>query len=266
MNKKHLFILPILLAFFAFQMQTDSTGFVKNDCIAAGERIEYRVHYGFISAAEAIVETDSKIYTVNNRPCFRANITGRTVGMAKWFTQVNDTWQSWIDTTTFLPQQFYMNKKEGNYSTVDKYIFDHENDVVKSYELDDDHEKKIYKVPNNIQDVVSFSYLMRTYDFTKMQVGDVKGLKMFFEGDVYDVRVKYKGKEVVKTKYGKIQTLKLVPQLPKNNFFEDNEGLKIWVSDDANRIPIRIEVELKIGSLKMDFRGFSGLRNPIKFY
>ena len=107
---------------------------------------------------------------------------------------------------------------------------------------------------------------MRTYDFTKMQVGDVKGLKMFFEGDVYDVRVKYKGKEVVKTKYGKIQTLKLVPQLPKNNFFEDNEGLKIWVSDDANRIPIRVEVELKIGSLKMDLRGFSGLRNPIKFY
>jgi Protein of unknown function (DUF3108) len=255
-----------LSAFTGPAEQDSPTAWAGTDnAIQLGERIEYRVHYGFINAAEAIVETDGKIHTVNNRPCYRAHIAGRTTGIASWVTKVNDTWQSWIDTSSFLPQQFYMNKNEGNYKTKDRYVFDHQHDVVKTYELDEDQEKQQFKVPNNVQDVVSFCYLMRNMNFNKMKVGDQVSMKAFFDGEVYDISVKYRGQESVKTKFGRIQAIRLAPLLPKTNFFEDEDPLKIWISNDANRIPLRVEVALKIGTLKMDIRKYAGLKQAPKF-
>ena len=109
-------------------------------------------------------------------------------------------------------------------------------------------------------------YFLRTIDFSKMAIGESVPVTFFFEGEVYNMRLKYRGKEVVKTKFGKINTFKITPQLPKNNFFQDEESVKLWVTDDANKIPVRAEVELKIGSLALDIRKFSGLRNSMKFY
>ena len=90
-------------------------------------------------------------------------------------------------------------------------------------------------------------------------------LFFFFEGEVYNMRLKYRGKEVLKTKFGKINTFKITPQLPQNNFFQDEESVKLWVTDDANKIPVRAEVELKIGAITLDLRKYSGLRNEMRF-
>jgi hypothetical protein len=236
-------------------------------CVRTGERIAYRVHYGILNAAEAIVETDSKIHTVNNRPCYRAVVSGRTTGFIGWVAKVEDTWQSWIDTTTYLPYQFYMKKQEAKYHTAQKYVFDQTANLVHQYDLEKPtQEKKTQKVPPQIQDVVSFSYLMRNLDYSKMKPNEVASAKAFFEGQIYDVKVRYRGKEEIKTKFGKIKTFRLNPFLPKTELFDNQEPIKIWVSDDLNKIPVRIEVELKIGSLKMDLREYSGLKTEPKFY
>ena len=72
-------------------------------------------------------------------------------------------------------------------------------------------------------------------------------------------------KETIKTKFGKIETYKIIPMLPKNNFFVDEESVIIWVSNDANKIPIRVEIGLKIGALALDLRSYSGLKQDLKF-
>jgi hypothetical protein len=45
--------------------------------------------------------------------------------------------------------------------------------------------------------------------------------------------------------------------------FREEEGMTIWVSNDKNRVPIRVETELFVGSLRMDIESYQGLKHPL---
>ena len=263
--KKIFFAISLLISAMSFK-SADRERVIEQTSFTTGEHIEYRVHYGFVNAAEAIVDVDDKFQNANGKPCYKVNIVARTVGMTDWFTKVRDVWTSYIDSALILPQLFYQKKQEGEYKNEQKIVFNHTANTAKQYDIDDNNEKKSYNVPDNVQDVVSGYYFLRTIDFAKMEVGSSIPVTFFFEGEVYNMRLKYRGKEVVKTKFGKVNTFKITPQLPKNNFFQDEESVKLWITDDANKIPVRAEVELKIGAIALDLRKFSGLRNPMKFF
>jgi hypothetical protein len=263
--KKTFFAVSLLLSAMSFN-SAERERVIEQTSFTTGEHIEYRVHYGFVNAAEAIVDVDDKFQTANGKPCYKVNIVARTVGMTDWFTKVRDVWTSYIDSALILPQLFYQKKQEGEYKNEQRIVFNHNANTAKQYDIDDDNEKKSYNVPDNVQDVVSGYYFLRTIDFSKMDVGSSVPVTFFFEGEIYNMRLKYRGKEVMKTKFGKVNTFKITPQLPKNNFFQDEESVKLWVTDDANKIPVKAEVQLKIGAITLDLRKFSGLRNPMKFF
>lgn len=263
--KIELFILAVIcFSTLGFKV-LDSYRKIGNNSFGPGEHIEYRVHYGIINAAEAIVHVDNKIQKVNNRPCYNVKVTGKTTGAFDLVSKVRDTWQSYIDTSALIPHQFYTNKREGGYKNIERVVFDHENEVANRFDLDNTFEKNTYKVPKNIQDVVSGYYYLRTIDFNSMKVGQAINVKAFFEGDIFDMRMKYAGKDKIKTKFGTAKVFKINPILPNNTFFEDENSIRIWVSDDANKIPLKIEVDLKIGAISMDIKKYSGLKNPLVF-
>jgi hypothetical protein len=47
------------------------------------------------------------------------------------------------------------------------------------------------------------------------------------------------GKETSKPKYGNFRAIKFKPMLIKGTIFEGGEKMTVWVSDDANKIPLR---------------------------
>ena len=46
--------------------------------------------------------------------------------------------------------------------------------------------------------------------------------------------------------------------------FKEKESLTFWVSDDANKLTIKIEANLAVGSLDADLEEYKGLRHPFK--
>jgi hypothetical protein len=229
-----------------------------------GEHLEYRVHYGFINAAEATVDVSNRIHQVNNRPCYRVDVNGRTTGAFDLVTRVRDSWQSYIDTSTILPQEFRMSQREGKYRKDQEVTFDRQSDKIVAK---DDEATKEHRAPDNIHDLISGYYYLRTIDFSRMKEGDVVGIKAFYDNEFYDMRVKYLGRDVVKTKFGSINVFKIVPMLPnKNNFFEDSDSIRIWVSADENRVPIKAEVDLAIGSIEMDLKKYKGLKTEPRWF
>jgi len=66
---------------------------------------------------------------------------------------------------------------------------------------------------------------------------------------------------VIRTKFGKVKTWKVRPMVQKGRVFESQESLSIWVTDDENKIPIRIKASLAVGSIKADLDAYSGLAN-----
>lgn len=71
------------------------------------------------------------------------------------------------------------------------------------------------------------------------------------------------GRETVKTKYGKFNAIKLKPLLLKGNVFDGGEKMTIWVTDDANHIPVRVESPISVGSVKIDLMHYENLKYPI---
>ena len=108
--------------------------------------------------------------------------------------------------------------------------------------------------------MLSSIYYARNINFNGYQPGDKIPFNMFLDNQVYNLYIRYLGKEVIKTKYGKFHAIKFKPLLIKGTMFQGGEGMTVWVSDDADHIPLRIESPIAIGSVKVDMTKYRGLR------
>jgi hypothetical protein len=239
---------------------------VQNNSFAKGEVLQYKVHYGLINAADATIEIADNIHRVNERPCFRATVTGRTTGSFDYFLRIRDTWRSYIDTTSILPQRFFRNIEEKNYRKQETVDFDHFKDVamVESHKRDkNDVKRGTFKIPNNVQDIVSGFYYLRTLNYDQRRVGEVIKVQGFFDEEVFNMDVIYKGRETVETKAGVIRAIRLVPKMPDNKLFRGENAVSVYLSDDRNKIPVLIQAELVLGTVKVDMFKYQGLRNRL---
>ena len=86
---------------------------------------------------------------------------------------------------------------------------------------------------------------------------------MFLDNEVFNMHIRYLGREEIKTKYGKFNAIKIKPLLLKGTIFEGGENMTVWVSDDANHIPLRVESPIVVGKVKIDMMSYSNLRHPL---
>jgi hypothetical protein len=253
---KHLLLL-LSIIFFSF-ISVNQYRNIPNDSFNAGESYFYKVKYGFLTIGEANVDVDEKIFSINNRACYKVNVVGKTAGVTDFF-KVKNTYRSYIDTLAFIPQKFIYSARENNYKRDQVMNFNHDkNEVVKI----EKEVTKSFSVPNNIQDVISGYYFLRTIDFSKFNLGQTVSAPLFFDEDLYNMKIKYAGKGIVNTKFGKIRVLKLNPILPKNGLFKGENAIRIWVSDDKNRVPLKIEIDFSFGTIDMEIKNYKGVKCP----
>jgi hypothetical protein len=110
--------------------------------------------------------------------------------------------------------------------------------------------------------IAGFLYL-RTMDFSRLAINDTVVVTGFFEDEFYKLKIVYRGKKDIRTKIGKVRTLVFKPVMPKNELFEGEDSITAYFSDDKNRIPVKIEAEMFIGSAGVELTDYSGLRHPL---
>ena len=116
-----------------------------------------------------------------------------------------------------------------------------------------------------MHDLVSILYSMRNTPVENYQKGDVIPTKVFFDREIFPIKVKYNGKEKKKSikDLGVYNTVKISPDLVSGNVFSEGARMDIWVTDDGNKIPLLIESPLKIGYGKAYLKSYTGLRHPV---
>ncbi|PJJ54770.1 uncharacterized protein DUF3108 [Hymenobacter chitinivorans DSM 11115] len=268
MNRRWLLFSPLLLAFSAVLWSFDTAKTertIPNNSFTKGEVLRYKVHYGLINAAEATVELSDEIHKVNDRPCYKATVTGKTTGSFDFFLRIRDTWRSYIDTTSILPQRFFQNIEENSFRKKEYMDFDHNKNLVQveTHRKQDPVKKGSFKTPDNIQDIVSGFYFLRTLNYDNRKVGEVIRVQGFFDDEVFNMDVTYKGKETVETKAGVIRAIRLVPKMPENKLFKGENAVSVYLSDDRNKIPVLFQAEMFVGSVKVDMYKYQGLRNRL---
>lgn len=232
--------------------------FSKERAFSRGEKLEYRIHYGWLDAGVAVLEVKQESKMVNHKKTLHMVGTGRTVGAFNWFYKVRDRYETFMDEEEMVPMKFIRRVNEGGFIINQDQLFDHKKNVV-------DSDGKIMKVPPGIQDMLSSFYAARNFDMANAKPGDELLLTTFMDDEIFPLRIRYMGKETIKSRMGKIRCLKFHPVVQEGRVFNAEEDVTVWISDDKNHIPISIEAKLFVGSAKMDLQEYSGLAHPIRF-
>ncbi|SFX19936.1 DUF3108 domain-containing protein [Cytophaga hutchinsonii] len=259
-----LFVL-VLATSFTLQTQAPQSPFAA---YGPKESLVYRLHYGFVTAGEARIEVDPTLYMINNKVCYKTSVIGATSGSVDIAMRVRDQWTSYIDTATKIPQRSMRNIAENNYRLKEMVMYDYANkkaNVITESGKELEKSTAEYAITNNLQDIVSGAYYLRTLDYSKMAPGTPITMKAFFEDKLYDFTLKYVGKEKLHTKHGYINVIKIQPVMPDNELFDGGNSIRLWLSDDDNKIPVKIEADMFVGKVEVELKSFAGLKHPIVF-
>jgi len=227
---------------------------LTNNAFTYGEELNYRVHYGIINAAKIKLKVENEAVEVHERPTYHLTADGKTLSTFDWMFKVRDRFESYMDMEYMAPIKYFKSVKEDKYSDVDLVFFDHDKKRIKG-------KKKNMDCPAYVQDIIGALYYARTIDFTSATKGQKYPIDIYLDQEIYNLEFKYLGKETIKSDIGKIRCIKLKPKAVADRVFKDDESITLWVSDDENKIPIRVEASLAVGSLKVDLTSYKGLRN-----
>jgi len=228
-----------------------------NEAFSYNEKLSYRVHYGFINAAKIKMQVGSKPLTVNGRKTYYIKAEGKTLSTFDWMFKVRDKFETYLDQDALIPQKFIKAVQEDNYKDHDLVYFKHAKKSLYSSKV-----KGNMKMPQYTQDVISALYYARNIDFASAKVGQQYPISIYLDKEIYNLKFKYAGKETIKTDVGKVKCIKLVPTLVVDRVFKNEDDMTVWITDDKNKIPVRVKAKIAVGSLKVDLTSYSNLRNP----
>lgn len=251
-----------ILILMVFSLQSFSTGDefcgLRNRSFQDGENITFNVFYSvlgiYVNAGTANFTVTQE--NLNNVPVYHVVGSGTSNSSYDWIFKVRDRYESFIDTGSLKPMKFIRDINEGGFKQYENVAFNHQTNTAITM-------NGVFKVPNCVQDVLSSIYYARNIDFNKYAPGDKIPFQMFLDNEVFNLYIKYLGKENVSTRYGKFRAIKFKPLLVKGTLFEGGEKMTVWVSDDANHIPLRIESPIVVGSVKVDMMQYRNLRYPL---
>lgn len=253
MKKNLLFILIILATFTSFAQSSES--------FKDGEWLRFRMNYSkWLKAGNATLSVNDEV--LNGKPVYHVVGKGWTTGMIKWFFKVEDRYESYFDKNTILPYKFIRKIDEGGHTK--DIVIDFDQASKKAHVNNLKHGTKgVYDTKPNIQDMVStYYYLRNKIDTSKLSPGDEFFADMFFDEENYAFKLKFIEREIISTEFGEVKSLVFRPYVLAGRVFKEEESLTLWISDDKNKIPLRIKADLAVGSLRADLDAFKGLKYP----
>lgn len=245
-----------LLSFFSIQESySQKLRELNQKAFKEGEVLSFRVHYGFIDAGEAIVEI-KETKTLGVRRVYHIIGTGRTISAFDWFFKVRDKYETYLDSSSIIPWLFIRRVDEGGYLINQDMVFNQHKKTVNS-------NGKQFDVPDHVQDMLSAFYFARTLDFQAAIGGQVFELPSFIDNEIWTLKIKFIRRETIKTDLGTFKCLLFRPIIQRGRIFKNEEDMNVWITDDENKIPVRGEAKIIVGSLKIDLKDYVNLANPI---
>jgi len=258
LKKITLSIIAVLVSVFGALAQS-SVRVQENTAFGYGEKITYKIKYNLyfnVNVGEVNFTTENKPELIAGNECMHITGIGSTYGFYDPFYKVRDRYETYIEQNSLLPMLFIRDVHEGKFSFGEYVIFNQAKNVAIS-------KKRTQKIPKFTQDVLSSIYYARTLDYADAKPGQAFLLTTFIDDSTYRVGVRYMGKQTITTDLGDVKCLKLQPILIVDRLFKSEDGMTLWVTDDANHIPVRIESGISVGKIRADLTSWSGLRNPM---
>ncbi len=249
-------LLVVLLSFLPCISSAQDFCGLKNSAYKEGEALRFKIYYNagalWAGAGEVVFRVAKETY--DGKPVYHITGDGSTYKSYDWFYKVRDRYESFVDIETLLPHKFARAVQEGGTRFTNSVTFDRKKKQATS-------DGTAYAIPGCVQDVLSAIYYARSIDYNAYQPGAKIPFSMFLDRQVYNLYIRYLGKERITTRTGTYNTIRISPLLIEGTIFKGGDKMMIWVTDDDNHIPVRIDSPITVGSIKVDLVGYTGLRN-----
>ncbi len=267
-----LFVLPLFITFTPALHEVMPTSpvatqacSIDNNTFQAGEEITYKLYYNWNFVWLSAGEVTFRVKELGNEYHFSAR--GRTYKSYEWFYRVNDKYDTYANKETLLPRLSIRDIEEGGYRRYDRVSIDQKNRKAVSLrgKTRDEAEEENFSLSNCMHDILSIIYYTRNLNFNDMRVNQEIPVKIFFDREEHPLKVRYLGTEDRKKVkgQGRYDTHVFSPQVIAGDVFKADDQMKVWVSNDQNRIPVLIESPVSVGSVKCVLESYKGLKYPL---
>lgn len=208
-----------------------------------GERLEYRVKFGFFNVGHATLEVLG-IDTIRGVPCWHVLFVVR--GRALSYT-LHDSLQSWFGVEDLASR---------------RYIHDTDEDGrmrYRAYEIFPDRQQWtsdtiVGQTPPLPLDDASFLFFARTQPF---DIGRTISYDRYFLRDRNPVTLRTIQRQTIGVPAGRFRTIAVQPTFKTKGLFAQGGGAIVWFSDDDARMPIRIRTSLSVGTLDISLQSYT---------
>ncbi len=252
-------VIMIIILFSVSVFATDDKdGFRKleNKAFKEGEKLTFDVKYGFVTAGIATMQVPA-MKRISGRDAYHITFEVNTVPSFDMFYKVRDRYETYIDKEGLFPWRFEQHIREGGYSRDFAAFFDQRKGKAKTSEGE-------YEIPKYVHDIVSAFYFARTLDYSDLKVGETIFLQNFYKNKVYDLNVKYHGKETVTVPAGTFDCIIVEPLVQEGGLFKSEGNIIVWLTDDDIKMPVRVKTKVIVGAIDADLTKYEGLKGKLK--
>ncbi len=234
-----------------------SLPYLKEPSFQAGEELTYRLRYGVIAAATGTLKVEDSKIKFSSPHTFHLTARGQTSKGFSVFYTVDNRYDSYIDSRNFLPHYYTENIREGNYRRTDIVRFDHRKRTVQG------NKGTFQSESPQTFDLLSAYYFSRNLDLSAVKPGHSFTMTYFLNDEIATLGIQYVGIESIKTPLGTLECLKFSPEIKPGRIFKKDSKLYLWVTNDGNRIPVKAQVEILIGTVTLELADAKGLKHPL---
>ena len=216
-----------------------------------GEIMDYDVSYGIFNIGKARISFIDDSLSCGSH----IKAEAKSIGIVKLFKSINYSFECCMDTIKGLPVNTIMSLTDRRCSVYNETIFDHysreDSSIIHS------QTSGMQVVPKNIYDLLTaYYYFRKNYIQQSVETGRDVVIEIYIADMLWDLRIRYVGRETIKTRYGKMECLKYIPSTIAGSFFKNEDDMTIWFTDDARHIPIKLRLNLIVGSVNGDLVGY----------
>ncbi len=261
-------IIIILVVLLIPGMSLYSFGKVKNTTFQPGEKVVYEAAYNWgplwLNAGEVSFTTSDTVF--NGEDAYFIQALGKTHSGYDNFFKVRDTFEVVVHPDSLSTFTYRRSTFEGPTEMQVWFNSDFETQTMLAHKTEPgkDLRTDTFPIHSDGYDVLSAIYAVRNFDFSKVKPGEIIPFKLWVDMGYFDVYVRYRGIEKIKIRGGRrFECLVFSPLLVEGTLFRDGEGMKVYVTNDRNRVPVYIEAKILIGKVKAILKDTENLRHPM---
>ena len=226
--------LILFCAVLASLLQADEHPF------SIGETLEFDLKVNIIKAGHAKLQVIGE-EVVDENQTYHIKYTVKSNRYVDRLFYVRDQVDSWLDKKGLFTHRLIKNIREGSY----RYKLEAKMNYIDSTLTSEDD---VFQIDSEIRDPFSLFYYLRSIP---LKVGQKLSFKTFDNGQFVDFHIIVHRKENIRVPAGRFKCLVIEPYRKGKTLFKQKGDMRIWLTDDDRRLPVKIETKATFGSMTM---------------